>query len=79
MKNHFSALGGLLLCALSFVGSSSAFAVTISPTAVTLYEGGTKQFTASVPSTWKTTCGYISSTGLYKAGVYEGTCTVTAA
>jgi hypothetical protein len=78
MKIPLSVLSGILLCAIWFAWGSSASAVTISPSSVTLKEGATQQFKASVSSIWKTTCGTISSSGLYKASLYEGTCTVTA-
>ena len=56
-----------------------ALAVTVSPTSVVLQENATQQFTASVASTWTTTCGKITSAGLYTAPLYPSTtCTVTA-
>ena len=56
-----------------------ALAVTIAPTSATVTENGTKQFTASTPSTWTTTCGSVSSTGLFKAPLYPSTtCKITA-
>ena len=55
-----------------------ALAVTVSPTSVTIQEFAMIQFTASVVSTWTTTCGSISSTGLFVAPLYPSTtCTVT--
>ncbi len=76
MKIRVSALSGILLCALAW--SSAAFAITVAPASVTIKEGASQQFTASVASTWKASCGSISSAGLFKAGVYAGPCTVTA-
>lgn len=78
MKIRLSALSGILLCAISSAWGSSAAAVTISPSSITLNEGASQQFQASVSSTWKTTCGSISSSGLYKAPLYEEGCTITA-
>ena len=58
---------------------SSNSSVSISPTSATVSEGATQQFTASAAATWQTTCGTISSTGLFKAPLYPSTtCTVTA-
>src|SRR5579863_5160959 len=54
-------------------------AVTISPSSATVKENATQQFTASTPSTWTTTCGSVSSSGLFKAPLYPSTtCIVTA-
>ncbi len=78
MKFRFSALSGFLLCGLALAWSSAAVAITVTPASVTIKEGVSQQFTASVASTWKVSCGSISSAGLYKAGVYAGSCTVTA-
>ncbi|MGI8771764.1 MAG: hypothetical protein ACR2JE_10025, partial [Acidobacteriaceae bacterium] len=78
MKIRFSALSGILLCGLALAWSSAAVATAIAPASVTIEEGATQQFTASVASTWKASCGTISSSGLYKAALYAGSCTVTA-
>ena len=51
---------------------------SVSPTTAALLENATQQFTASASATWTASCGTISSGGLYKAGLYEGSCTVTA-
>src|SRR3954447_19751616 len=68
----------VVLCCLLFA-SIPALAVTISPTSATVTENATKQFTASIASTWTTTCGSISSAGLFKAPLYPSTtCKVTA-
>ncbi len=56
----------------------SLAAVTVSPSNQTIKENATLQLKASVPSTWSTTCGSVSSTGLFHAGLYPATCTVTA-
>ncbi len=68
----------LVLSCLAFF-SIPALAVTISPTSATVTENATKQFTASTPSTWTTTCGSVSTTGLFKAPLYPSTtCKITA-
>src|SRR3954447_26190503 len=68
----------VVLCCLLFA-SIPALAVTISPTSATVTENATKQFTASTASTWTTTCGSVSSAGLFKAPLYPSTtCKVTA-
>src|SRR4051794_39373369 len=56
----------------------SVTAVTVTPTNQTIKENATLQLQASVPSTWTTTCGSVSSAGLFRAGLYPATCTVTA-
>jgi hypothetical protein len=66
---------GILLVICSQV---SAAAVTVSPTNQTIKENATLQFKASVASTWTASCGSISSAGLYRAGLYPATCTITA-
>ena len=58
--------------------SFPCFAITVSPSSVTVMESGTQQFSASTASTWTTNCGTISSTGLFKAPLYPKVCTVTA-
>jgi PQQ-like domain len=59
--------------------SLPAFSVTVSPTSATVTENATQQFTASTASTWSTSCGSISSSGLLKAPLYPTTtCSVTA-
>lgn len=59
------------------LGASGVFAVT--PASVTVQENATQQFTANASANWTTTCGSISSSGLYKAPLYPSTtCTVTA-
>src|SRR5437588_11972687 len=75
------ALPPVRIAIVSFLSllSIPVFAVTISPTAVTLKEHTTQQFTASTPSQWSTKCGWISSTGGLTAPLYPTTtCTVTA-
>ncbi len=56
--------------------TSAAFAV--SPTTATVNVGGTQQFTANAAATWATSCGSISSSGLFTAPSTTGTCTITA-
>ena len=64
---------------VSFLFASfQCFAVTVTPGSVTVNENATQQFTSSVPSTWTTTCGSISSAGLFKAWLYPRVCTITA-
>ncbi len=61
------------------LGSSSGSPMTIQPTAATVTEGATQQFTASAAASWTTNCGTISTGGLYKAPLYPSTtCKVTA-
>jgi len=68
----------VVLCGLVFV-SIPALAITVSPSSATVTENATKQFTASTASTWTTTCGSVSSAGLFKAPLYPSTtCKVTA-
>ncbi len=61
------------------LGLGSVSSITISPSSATVIEGATLQFTAAGATSWTTTCGTVSSTGLYKAPLYPSTsCTVTA-
>jgi hypothetical protein len=62
----------------AILSQTSLAAVTISPANQTIKENATLQLTASVASSWTTTCGSVSSTGLFHAGLYPATCTVTA-
>src|ERR1017187_365828 len=65
---------GFLLCPCLH-----GLAGTVSPSSAIVQENATQQFTASTPSTWTTTCGTISSTGLLRAPLYPSTsCTITA-
>ena len=65
---------GFLLCTCLH-----GLARTVSPSSAIVQENATQQFTASTPSTWTTTCGTISSTGLLRAPLYPSTsCTITA-
>src|SRR5664279_5297252 len=68
------------LCVSLLVISSeiSLAAVTVTPSNQTIKENASLQLKASVASTWTTTCGSISSAGLYHASLYPATCTVTA-
>jgi hypothetical protein len=59
------------------VGSSTTL-VTVSPSSVTLPEGGQEQFTANVAVTWSASCGTIDNTGLYTSPAQPGSCTVKA-
>ena len=69
----YSALACLVL------SSFPALAVTVSPSSATVKQNATQQFTASTASTWTTTCGSVSSAGLFKAPLYPSTtCKVTA-
>lgn len=74
---HF--LGHVFVAVCLVFSSVPALAVTITPGSASVQEGSTKQFTASTPSQWKTSCGSVSSSGLFKAPLYPtATCTVTA-
>jgi len=66
-----------LVCLVLYV--IPALAVTVTPSSATVKENATQQFTASTPSTWTTSCGSVSSAGLFKAPLYPTTtCKVTA-
>lgn len=72
-------LGALRVLACLAFSSVPALAVTVSPSTATVTENASQQFTASTPSTWTTTCGSISSAGLFKAPLYPTTsCNVNA-
>lgn len=58
------------------VVASSPF--TLSPLDPTVSEGGTQQFTASAAATWKSSCGSITSAGLFTAPLSQTSCTITA-
>jgi len=53
-------------------------AVRVFPSSATVQENATQLFTANRSSTWTTTCGTITSAGLFTAPLYPATCTVTA-
>jgi hypothetical protein len=67
-----------ILAFASVLSVAQLAAITISPTNPTVSEGAKQQFTASAAATWKTSCSTISSAGLFTAGLYPGSCTVTA-
>lgn len=52
-------------------------AYSISPTNPTVSEGATVQFSATIPSTWTSTCGTISTSGLFTAPLSQPSCKVT--
>jgi len=58
--------------------SSGGSGVTVSPSSATTVVGGTQQFTANVSVTWSTSCGSITSGGLFTAPGSPTTCTITA-
>ncbi len=79
MKTPVLPLRVVLLAAALFSLVPNLLATTISPTSATVTENATKQFTASTSSTWKTSCGTISTSGLFKAALIPNqTCTITA-
>ena len=51
--------------------------LTISPATVAVHAIGQTQFTANQSVTWSTTCGSISSTGLFTAPAAAESCTIT--
>jgi hypothetical protein len=57
---------------------STGSGVTVSPMNATTVVGGTQQFTANVSVTWSTSCGTITSGGLFTAPGSATTCTITA-
>ncbi|HEX5235720.1 MAG TPA: choice-of-anchor D domain-containing protein [Silvibacterium sp.] len=83
-------LGGARAATLAFTdnatGSPQKVSLTglgnggspITPASAILAEGATQQFTASVPSNWRTSCGSASQTGLYTAPLTPSNCIVYA-
>lgn len=61
--------------ALSGLGYST---LTVSPLNLTVAVNGTTQFTSSVPSGWRATCGLITASGQYTAPATPGSCNVIA-
>ncbi len=78
MKNPLSLVRAALVAAAWFAIAPNLLANSVSPTSATVTENATKQFSAGTTSTWKTSCGSISSTGLFKAPLVPETCTITA-
>ncbi len=78
MKNPVRLLQAALMAIAWFAFVPSLLANSVSPTSATVTENATKQFSASTSSTWKASCGTISTTGLYKAPLVPETCTITA-
>ncbi|HEY1580287.1 MAG TPA: choice-of-anchor D domain-containing protein [Terracidiphilus sp.] len=58
--------------------TASSGQVTVTPASVSLHAIGTAQFSANQAVTWSTSCGSISSTGLFTAPVATETCTIKA-
>lgn len=57
---------------------SNSAQVAITPSTIALHAIGTKQFTANQSVTWSTSCGTISSSGLFTAPTTAETCKITA-
>lgn len=77
------AVFALVLCCIAAAtvccGGSSTTVVLVSPSAVSVVEGATQQFSANVPVTWSVEGnGTISPTGLFIAGPKTGSALVTA-
>lgn len=64
------------------VSTSTSNTITVSPSTATVTEGTTQQFTATdsggLAVTWTTSCGSITSSGMFTAPNTTGTCTITA-
>jgi hypothetical protein len=58
--------------------TASTGQVTVTPSTVAMHAIGQVQFTASQAATWSTSCGSISTSGLFTAPTTAGTCTVKA-
>lgn len=58
--------------------TASSGQLTVTPANVSLHAIGTKQFTANQSVTWSSSCGSISSSGLFTAPVANETCTIKA-
>lgn len=69
--------GGVTFKQTYLINVSAGSTYSISPQNPTVSEGATQQFTGSVASTWATTCGSISSSGLFTAPLSQPACKVT--
>jgi hypothetical protein len=63
--------------AAATVTVTSPLAVSIAPSTVSLHALNTQTFSASQAVNWTSTCGTISSAGIFKAPAFAGTCTIT--
>ena len=80
-----SSSGTCTVTATPTAGGSTASAtvtvipgMTITPATANLHALNTQTFSASQAVTWSTTCGSISSAGVFTAPATAGTCTITA-
>ena len=73
-----TATGGSGQTASTLVTVSTTTSLTVTPTSAPVHALGTQQFTASKSVTWTTSCGSISSSGLFTAPTAAGTCNITA-
>lgn len=62
----------------STTASITAGQFSVTPSSVALHGIAQQQFSASFAATWSTSCGGITSTGLFTAPDAAGTCTITA-
>jgi outer membrane protein assembly factor BamB len=69
--------GGVTFKQTYIINISAGSTYSISPQNPTVSEGATRQFTASVASTWGATCGSITSGGLFTAPLSQPACKVT--
>ncbi len=58
--------------------TASTGTITVTPATVAVHAIGQVQFTASQAATWSTSCGSISTSGLFTAPTTAGTCTIKA-
>ena len=58
--------------------TSSTGQLAVTPSSVSVHAIGTAQFSANQSVTWTTSCGSISSSGLFTAPASSATCTITA-
>ena len=58
--------------------TAAAGQVTITPSTIAMHAIGQTQFTANQAVTWSTSCGTISTSGLFTAPTAAGTCTIKA-
>ena len=68
------------ICALALLifACLPGMALRVIPSSATVQENATQLFMANRLSTWTTTCGTITSAGLFTAPLFPATCTVTA-